>query len=279
MGWRGQKTITLENKRMNMKYHKMFRRGAGVLAVITAMFVSVAQADTLLGISVNFTSTVSGTAVLAPGVTAGYVPLANWNNSLTKTGVTGFVDSTGAVVSDFNYTIAGSTYYQAAGPGSTISAGDSKLFSTGYIGYGGGNTLVTITVPELFVSNGYDLYVYFGTDGNKFGTGYKGSIELNSSGTPIYLTQTASPTYNSTWQTSSSTVSPGSSANYIKFSGLTGSTATFNVKALPDWNCFGVMGFQIVSTVPEPSTMVLLSVGGIMLLLAIYRKHRRSTGI
>ena len=226
-------------------------------------------------ISVNFdtgnidSSTLGG----APGVR-----VANWNP--WGSGNTTFgddetvVDSTGATVPGF--TVA-STATGRSQRGATTDSNDVDIF----------RSIIDISGTSTFAVAGlnyatYDVYVYMHDDANdragSFAIGsttyyMKGIGGSEGAGDP---TNTGSGYVLST-DTTVDLTSPGTisvddsidSGNYVKFSGLTGSSFSLVAAAVDTSdgaNRNKIAGFQIVQ-VPEPSSMalVMLGFGGLLL--------------
>jgi hypothetical protein len=243
--------------------------GLLVLAVMGAFFSSTASAQ-LLGISVNFQG--SGSA-MATGDVAGVVPLPNWNNIYTTmqwTNITSpnLVDSSGNSTTT-KFTI---NYGYSSAGGGQANYGNG---TTGDVEMLGGSMVYTnsamISLSNISYSL-YDLYIYVGPgETGKTGTKYNGSVTVD--GTTVYYQNLI----NSAYVQATDTTGPASvaaQANYIKFSNLTDASLSIMLKTY-DYTNTGIYGFQIVA-VPEPSTYMTLTVGGLLLALLCVRRGKKA---
>jgi hypothetical protein len=135
------------------------------------------------------------------------------------------------------------------------------------------DTLVTVSnLPSVFTGGGFDLYVYYDGLINVGAANRVGQYEVfngpNTAGAllgTVYGKDTAS--FAGTFiRASGTTAANATSGNYVEFTGLHASTFTLQA--------FGVAGdvprapinaIQIVAETPEPSSLILLAIGGLAL--------------
>ncbi len=253
-----------------MKAIRKLHLTVGLLVTAIGLASSPVVSAQIIGISVNFDGA-NGT--LNSGDVAGVVPLSNWNNvnSTVQWGLdtfSGLIDSTGASVAMTFSAYIG--YATSGGGNSGPNSGDAKMLGGGFAYGSGGGTISITNIPYA----SYSLYVYVGPDSAYHASdpNFNGSITVGS--TTYYYQNLAN---SSTYVQSVDTTGPSlisSQADYVLFTGLTGSSLDFIVNA-PNWNNTGVYGFQIVeSAVPEPSTYVLLMFGVLALVGVGYRAKR-----
>jgi hypothetical protein len=193
---------------------------------------------------------------LASSDLAGVVPAGNWNNVFGTTGnLTGLQSDIGATTAAISWISNGLWTARNTLAGSS----PNEILTNGYIDDTQGTGITTITFTGLQFVGGYDVYVYYGSDGNdRTGRATLGSTVIN------FATNT-NP-FDGTF-TAATPEDDGTADNgeYAFFSGVTGSEFTVTVERVS--NNVGVHGIQIVGTpVPEPTTVGLLSVGVLGLL-------------
>lgn len=109
----------------------------------------------------------------------------------------------------------------------------------------------------------YDIYVYADNidSGAHAISAYSGNVQQGST---LWLSTPSFPSTTYAQGTSTNQGSPTNPANYVVFSGLTGSSVTIDLSSTSQFALLN--GIEIVSSVPEP-TSVLLLVGGMTWLL------------
>ena len=250
----------------NPQNHPMKTKTFIATAVLaTAMHASAA---TISIISVNF----QGGQAPADGpdvtTTAGYVPADNWNNFTGKSGsASNLVDSTGSTTSaDLSWQTF-NTWDLANGDG---NGGDRDMMS-GYLdNFGASGASDFITISGLQPNKGYDVYVYF----NRGTATYSGMNATDGISNNTYYGFDNGFSYadNGYNLTSDDNIGDGwTGANVFLFEDYTGSTLDLDNPANPgvpagEWKTY-VQGIQIVMTVPEPSSTVMLGLGGLALML------------
>ena len=217
-------------------------------------------------IGVNFTHSNGATGAMASTDSAGLIAQTNWNNasSITESpspsygSLSNLTDSTGSAT-DTSISWSGHDTWNIG----NSSIVDSTMMNA-YLDAGG--TPISITVTNVPYAT-YDVYAYVGSDGN----GRVGHGLINGlTDTARYYTVAGLTSY---VEATATTVDASASANYIHFSGVTGSSFTY-AQAWDKEYFSGLCGLQIVSAVPEPSAMILLGSALIGLLCYAWRKRR-----
>lgn len=222
-------------------------------------------------IAINFGAdepALTGGGTLSATDVAGAAPQANWNNVSGNFGTASdLVDSSGAATS-VTITWTSPNTWSSTGRGEEnngLTGGDRALM-TGYIDTGAdsANTAsVTVSgLPAGFTSLGYNVIVY--SLGGVAGRGGGFTID----GTTLIGTSPSSPTA----LTQDAGVDMTDEGTYLVFSGLTGSSFTLTADASLGNFRAPINGIQIVS-VPEPSTVALLVLGGIGVVTTLRRRR------
>jgi hypothetical protein len=222
-----------------------------VLVLITAV---AARVDAQPGISVQFEGASGGgntPGVLTASDVAGVYPLDNWNIDDQATGGTqsDLIDSTGAATAA---TVTVSYANNQYASGDSQSTADGIMMSGGF--WSGGGYTVNVTGVPYGV---YDVYVYMLNDDNpnrRYGLTlgsqtFWGAV-FNGNGDVI-------PPFVQDTQTTELAEGTQMQANYVEFTGVTGSSFTINGQT-PDGNV-AMMGLQIVNIAgpPVPTTPVI----------------------
>jgi PEP-CTERM motif len=209
---------------------------------------------------------------------AGAVPAANWNNEgpSQQTTAVGIVNNLGAAAANLSYTAPNNWAATATAPG----GGANADLMSGYLDNLQNGGSITVTgLSALFTGGGYQDLVYQNAD-SAGSFGYTVTDNAGHTRT-AYGLQTAGAggnyplaggTNGFAGSTSANPAGPGSAANYVILSGLTGSN--FTITAAAGTTGDGRVrpnGFQIVA-VPEPSAAALAALGGLGLLA---RRRRR----
>lgn len=214
------------------------------LLAVTAQAASVA---------INFQRGSNGGTLMDSTDTAGVVAQANWNN-VTQAAANGgsiadMTDDSGAP-SGISVTWAGDTSWSSA---NGTTNGDNKMMD-GYLddttATPGGSTVdfTNITFPL------YDVFVYFGSDGN----GRTGTV-TDGTTTFSYTTNSAlGGGFPDGYVQTTDTAGGNPLANYAVFTGLSGSA--LQITNNRGSNNTGIHGIQVVQ-VPEPGSFVLLLSG------------------
>jgi hypothetical protein len=217
---------------------------------------------------------------------AGVVLASNWNDSWaenystyswgTPVTVNNLYDSTGtatttslAYTSDNGYSIGGQPAQDADGSYSKQML--NGFLNAGPAGWGPPTTFNTIALSNIPYSQ-YEIIVYISDDA-------AGRVALASDGAVTYdLSTMGSATVsgaNASFIQSTDTTGANPTADYVVFTGLSGSSQTITVTP-GDMNpndaaWVGLAAFQIVP-VPEPGTLALAALGGIGMLM-FRRRH------
>lgn len=216
---------------------------------------AIAGTSNAATISVNLTN--AGVTDLLATDVAGVVADDNWNNidvSGFTVAPTALVDGDGAATTATFESTLTSGFVSVSGSG-TSDANHSMM--NGYIswditGDGGAEDTGNLEIAGLgaeYTGPGYDVYVYADADSNA----RTYTITVNgASGTVV-----DSATFSGTFVTGS-----GTDDNYVVFSGLT--TSSFTIDMDSDAGRGAVNGIQITA-VPEPGSLALLGLGGLMI--------------
>jgi hypothetical protein len=189
-------------------------------------------------VSVNFNITASSTDAMGSTDLAGVELVGNWNNVTSPTDFGSLIDSSGAV----SAVSGGMTAGGLASWNRNNDPTEGRIFSDFVSNI---PNAATLDITGITYAK-YDLYIYIAQWGSNASTITVGSDaqavnKVNDPwATPFYF----------------------EGSTYVKFEGLTGSTATATWSDVAGEA--GIGGFQVVQ-VPEPMTMALLGLGGLFL--------------
>jgi hypothetical protein len=255
---------------MRMKVHSSLMisaaAAAGLLTASSAMGTSI---------GVNFSGGGGGGGNdaadqrdLLPTQAAGVVPSTAWNN--TGAGVTGTL---AALVSDAGPTAASVTWAANGvwtAHDTPAGADGNQVLTNGYLDdtAPAGDTQIgtTVSFNNLPFIGPYDIYVYYGSDGND----RTGTITASNSATVYNIATNTNPFDGTFTQATPDADGAADDGEYALFQGVTGNTVT--ITGLRGSNNIGIHGVQLVGTIPEPASLGLLAVGGLGLLA---RRRRR----
>jgi hypothetical protein len=242
-----------------------------IIVIAVAAAATSLQAQ-VISWNVDDNGTISGANV------AGLAPAANWNDSWIENGnaispygsptaVNGLMDNTGTRTSLNIAYQAWGFWSVGSAPGQDADTTYNRNLLNGYLNAGpaGWNppvTTSTITLTSVPYLQ-YDLYVYFSSDvAGRTGTISDGNITYDFSSVGPGETGGANALFTQTTDTGA--LYP--TADYAIFSGETASSLTLTCSPLVSDAWLGIAGFQIVA-VPEPGTLALAALGGVMLVL------------
>jgi hypothetical protein len=227
-------------------------------------------------ISLNFDNTDNEVGDHAVNRTAGVVNVGNWNN--LPPGGTGTVanlkDNLGnETTADVTWGgTAGLTWSTAVVIDDT-DADDSDRMMKGYLDYGGDGVGQNITIDILeipYADRGYDLYLYHESSG---GDGRLMSVSLDGGLTKVYakdvagVFQTDGQGFIEEHHPTAAEAAASDGGNYLLFKGLKAETLNIVTEGVGDPTIRSpVQGIQIAE-VPEPSTLMLLSLAAVLGLL------------
>lgn len=214
---------------------------------------------------------------LSPADFAGVVSVANWSNSWPSNPTTNLVDDSGAAttldiaVTSFNdWSITGSA------PGVDANGTYNRNLLNGYLnagpaGWGPPITYSQVTLTEIPFAQ-YSVIVYFSADV----AGREGQV---TDGTTTYFFNTFGPASVSGTdavlaQTLDTAGTYATAANYAIFTGLTGDTRSLTVQMRDNDEWGGIAGFQVISSIPEPSSVATL-MGAVALVSVLGLRRRR----
>lgn len=219
-------------------------------------------------ISIN----ISNGTDLASGDIAGVVPASNWNNIDVSGGPTvaptALNDSAGVgagATFESTYTTSFNSL-SGAGTGDANSTMMEGYMSVDITGDGGAEDSGQINIAGLggvFTGDpdGYSVIVYFDTDVNgQNATPRNHTVTLTpDNAAAVSQTGLDNGTYAGAFVQASGA---GVDANYMVFSGLT--AASFTLSMDSDVGRGAYNGIQIVNEIPEPGSLALLGVGGLL---------------
>ncbi len=186
-------------------------------------------------VSVNFDAD-SNTPALAPTDYAGAAGGINWNNVTATSGLVFPTAPTQTFHNSANVDVSGfSIALSTAGGNTWNTVGSANQNLYGDWAMNGGGTLTFAGIPYA----SYDIYVYF--------NGFGGDDTVN------YTIGTNTQTLVEAGDSPGTFTTFVQNKNYVKFSGLSGSTQTMTVAGVTGGD-YGVSAFQIVNTTPTGPT-------------------------
>ena len=236
---------------------RSFRQFA--LAPLAALCLSAGLSTAAAQSSIGVNYGTIGFNTLAPTDSAGAAPFAQTHYNNVSVAPTSLVlnDNTGAA-STVALTTTGADSFSVittpvAGPDETLnntranSSATSWSFSLTGITYAS----YSIVVYDLQFGAGAELGIDVG--GLNY---YTSSPDYTAAG---YLDDNAATPYTYTQGTSTNSAAPTALGDYVVFTNLSGSSQTVTLTGFGGGERIG--GFQIVQTVPEPSTWAMLGLG------------------
>ena len=232
--------------------------GAGLLAL--AGFVSPSADAEVISVNIFANNGQAPDTQLAASESAGVVSVDNWNN------IGPFADNAGNATSgtlndDDGSSTSATLSWTGVGATNTRSFADPadpdvRMMNS----YSQFDSLTFNDLPSVFADNGFDLYVYY-EDNNK---GLTTTISATVGGTTFWGRDdtTYDDASDSYIRATALTEATATDANYFRFTGLTGSSVTVS---------FGgngrepITGLQVVA-IPEPASLALLGMGGLLML-------------
>lgn len=235
--------------------------------VSAVVIVSVCNADI---VSWNYNRYGDAYATQSTDV-AGVLSASYWNDSWLDGRTTDLLANTGATTTiDISWSSFNSWSIQESHPGTDDDGSYNKEVLNGYLNSGPADwnpwtTESSVTLSQIIAEGAsYDIYVYFSSDV----AGREGYV---TDGSTTYYFNTLGPASiasgNALFIQAIDTTEDGYlvGANYAVFSGLLGAsqTVTVQMRDTDEWG--GIAAVQVVGVVPEPATMLLLGLGGLLL--------------
>ncbi|HOK66386.1 MAG TPA: PEP-CTERM sorting domain-containing protein [Anaerohalosphaeraceae bacterium] len=237
-------------------------------AALTAVVVfgAVCRADTIVSWNYNRYGDAYGTQSTDVAGVAPY-SASYWNDTWLDGRTTDLLDNTGTPTTiDISWVSYNSWSIQGSHPGKDADGSYNKEILNGYLNSGPAwwNPPLThsaVTLSQIPYSS-YSIVVYFSSDV----AGREGYV---TNGAATYYFNTLGPASiasgNALFIQATDTTEAGylTAANYAVFSGLSGTsqTVTVQMRDLEEWG--GIAAVQLV--VPEPASLILLSMGGLLL--------------
>lgn len=251
------------------------KRALVLVAVVTLGLNIAARAGSIGG---NFTTYSIALAATDSAGAAAFAQM-NWNNILSPPANFILHDDTGTATTATVTTSPGIASVLLSG--SYISgggAGADERLNMGAAAAGSSATDWSFTLNNIPYAS-YSLVVYDLSflDGAVSGITAAGvtffTSSPNSAG-PGYIDDDPATPFTYTQSVSTDPAMPTPLSNYVVFAGLTGTSQTVAISRLSGILPYGAVGgFQIVQTVPEPSTCAMLGLG--ILGLVGCRRYRR----
>lgn len=234
-----------------------------LLLSLAAFLTGSAMAQTIISMELGSSGDIGASE------SVGFVSAENWNNPsgfpTFQNEDLNFNDGTasGATASAINW--AGQNNTEVTG-----TTGEFQVFNKGLITSSKDTDQITLSsLPTTGDwAAGYDIYVYFaGTDSDPSST-----MEISDGSTSYFVDLADGNNFTGTYSIVSSTDSqnPATSGNYMRFSGLSGSSQTIEVTG--NSTNYAITGMQ-VAAIPEPSSFALLA-GALGLGLVFLRRRR-----
>jgi hypothetical protein len=271
------------------------RKALGRCAVVAAAVIGIGSAcqsnAAVIGIDFFGGGGPGGSTLMGAAETAGVIPAANWNSFTPEAQPSPqpLVDSTGGATTGTVTWLSNNTWNAP----NVAAPGDFNMMR-GYLDASDTSTTkVTVAgLPSSITSAPYSVIVYFdGDNGGNDRVGMYSIANATTGNATFWARDAANSTFSGIYIPAQSPVDPiagggaidnnGAAAltvpagNFLVFTGLTGDTFDLLAQssvASDATNRASIQGIQIVSgTVPEPSGLIVLAVGG----LALARRQRR----
>jgi hypothetical protein len=233
---------------------------------------STARADS---IGINFIGNDPTNGALDAATSAGVVAQTNWNNLTGSSGTSGALNDNNGAATTTTLTFVSDATGTSTG---SVSGGDEQL-NNGSIRTGTGRA-TTFTLSNISYAS-YDIYVYnlAGASGQQQTTlGGTSFFGISPSPTAAgYIDNNPATPFTYTQATSTDSAAPTANANYVRFTGLSGTSQSFNVTGLTAGS--RVQGIQVVSATvatPEPSTYAMMALG--LVALCVLGAKRKKDG-
>lgn len=237
----------------------------GLMAAL-AVIVSVCPANTVSWNYNRYGDAYGTQSTDVAGV--GAYSASYWNDSWLDGRTADLLDNTGAATTiDISWNSFNSWSIQQSHPGKDQDGSYNKEILNGYLNSGPATwnpplTYSSVTLSEIGYSS-YDIVVYFSSDV----AGREGYV---TDGSTTYYFNTVGPASiasdNALFIQAADMTEAGyeAAANYAVFKGLSGASQTLTVQMRDNDEWGGIAAVQIVQ-IPEPTSLLLLSLGGLLL--------------
>ena len=259
---------------------------AGVLA--SASLTLQAQVISWSFDQYGFANANGGSGAPVPNTSAGVVNAYNWNDSWsenysayasgTPITVNNLFDNSGtATTLSLSYNSYNGYYVQNSHPAQDADGSYNRQMLNGFLNAGPATWSPPVTQDSISLANipyaQYNIYVYVSDDtAGRLANVSDGSLTYDLATMGI----TAVSGANASLVQSTDTTGANPTADYVEFTGLSGSSQNITVApgdtSPSDAAWVGLSAFQIVA-VPEPGTFALTGVGSLGILLLARRKR------
>jgi hypothetical protein len=268
---------------------KILCASAATVAALSAVGTTQAQVISWSFDQYGFVNAVGGSGAPVPNTEAGVVPVYNWNDSWsenystsaggTPVTVNNLYDNSGtATAASLSYNSYNGYHITAPNPAQDADGTYNRDLLNGFLNAGPATWNPPVTADTVSLSAipyaQYNIFVYVSDDtAGRSANVTDGAITYDLS----TLGSSAVSGASALFVQSSDTSGANPAADYVEFTGLTGSYLTITVspgdQSPADAAWVGLAGFQVVA-VPEPASMTLACLAGLSSLLLPHCRQR-----